>query len=320
MTERFEILPTRWGVLGALTGGLALAGLLAFVPEWRSYPLLQVSLLVASVWVFASLYYPLWLVIDRQARSFTLAGLFGTRFAGALDEVRQVTLIPEVRGVGRNRKKVFPVVLVAGGYTFEVSADTDYLGARRLSERLAGPLGARILDSGMGETIVRSAGTLQRRWVQSVPASGEALPPAPVRLKVLRQGGKLAVRLPGQHPLYWSLAILLALGATALPVFLLGSDLTGVLAVAGGMGLVVLLAAAWVLAPPVVEAAPGRLAVRYPLGLRDHVDLDGLEEIRLDLEHGGLLLIGDAQLVRLWSPLEEYEVDWLKQAIARAVA
>lgn len=267
---------------------------------WAFVPVVTAAIVFTVAW-------PLRLTV-RDGR-LTVKSPFGTSFEAPLTELARVQLHTEVRGYGKSRQRVYPVTLEGPAKTYEVDAPSDYLSARRLSETIGMMGNLEVLDSGMGELSRRSASSLAQRWVDTVPSRPWSEPPA--GLSARRGPGRLEVRLPGQHSFYWLLALLLAGGAGWLAYQVAGPAGTIV-------GVVLLAVAAMALAGPRLLVDRDRVSLRYALGLRESLSLQELQEIRFDPAYGGLLLLGDFHVIRVWSPLEDHQVTWLRQAIAWA--
>jgi hypothetical protein len=301
------VIRSEMSALAVAAGSLLTVAGIVFQWGVDAMPYAIVLGLVGLVWAMA---WPLTVEVERGR--FRLRSMFGTRFQVPLAEVQEITVTVEERGSGKNRYTVYPVRVSCRSQQHEMDACDEYLPARRLSESLAAMLAVPIVDCGMGQSVRRNPDELDRRWIDTVPCT--ELPGAPARLTLFSPPPHLLVRLPGHRPIYWFILLLASFVAGVIAYNL--SDSAHVTA---ATSIVVVILGLLVLAPPTVEAARNYLAIRYPFGLTDRIDLAELEEMRTDDALGGLLLVCDYRATRIWSPLEEHEVEWLKQAIAWSV-
>ncbi len=285
---------------------LGLAALLAVALFWCWYAVSEslflllpaLGLLVVAYTLLAA---PYRLVVDQGLRVLDTASLLGRRRLGRLDDVKGIVVRKEVRGSGKSRTIVHPVSIELGGPPAEVTAPTDYLTARRISEKLAKLLEVNITDSGTGEAEVRDYRTLDTRWVDKVQVPAALGPP----VGRVRQEGDVLV-LPRANPA--SLAVGLVLYLLMGFMLLVGLEAWAV---------------AWMALIPVVCAAlfyryvsaclfaPRLVTTKPPLAV------GALEEVRSDAH--GLYFISDDRVVIIYSALREDEAEWVKAALARSL-
>lgn len=310
MNKRTVVIRSKYAMVVNIVACVGLLGYAAFL--FGREPWMLAVALVVLLWSFYSLDWPLEAILaDGRLR---LKSPLRNSFDAPTSDIRRVTLNVEQRSYGKGDYRCYPVVIETDARNHEVQAPTDYLEARRLSETLGILAGAEVLDGGLGEATVRQPGALNQRWIDTIRR--QDLGPAPSRLHVRTTFRGMAIGLPPQHGFYWLLGFGVAGGAGyGAHVLSNGSVLFTAVTAAVLVSLTFM-----TLAGPTVVVGFDSLAIRYPMGLKEHVDLDDLAEIRLDPQYGGLLLVGDFSIVRLWSPLEDHEVDWLRQAIAQTVA
>lgn len=307
MSNRSIVVRSPWiAVLSITALGIPTAWLFYSVGAglyWGLVPAMGAAFLFAAYW-------PVRLTV--QEGRFTIKSPFGTCFEAPVTELLRVQLRTEVRGSGKSRQRVYPVTLESRDEVYEVDAPSDYLSARRLSESIGLMGNVEIVDAGMGEVSRRSANSLSQRWVDTVPLRPWSEPPC--TLSASRSPGRLEVRLPGQLSFYWLIAFLFVGGAGWLGYTAANHSLP----VGLGVGGILLVVAVMALSGPRLRVEGNNVSLRYPLGLRESLSLDDLQEIRFDPAYGGLLLLSDFQVIRVWSPLDDESVAWLRHAVAWA--
>lgn len=290
--------------------------------------------------VFTLSWIPYRLDFDRSTGRLYRVCLLGRKVVAEGAPARSISVRKVQRRSGKNGSKtVHPVQIVFERGRFEAGAPRNYLAARRLSEGLARMLEVNIQDSAMEDEKPheRDYRCLDRRFYQSAD-EGE-LGPAPGRLQILSPLPGLAVRLP-RRPAHGFLAIvtvivLVATGFAVAPFALeklVGSSFgAGFLPVkVGGLAIGLIILGILVRYGPaqlpncygetVVRASAGKLEVDYSVfGHRwtRKLEPERIEEIRPNRQR--LVLLGDAAVQEIESPMTPEEGDWVVRALKRAV-
>ncbi|GMU56410.1 MAG: hypothetical protein AMXMBFR33_55560 [Candidatus Xenobia bacterium] len=282
------------------------------------------------------------LIVDRQAKTFTLVSLRGPQAPLPLTDLEQVSIRCERRRAGENSSKtVYPVRLKMKANEIELDDPRSYLSARLTAERLARALEVDLRDEGMGQKVTRSYRELDTPWATMAPAPERALGPAPGRLAMRSGLPRMEIVLPREglgRPLVtvfaFGVALVVVTGALAFfipplrePVKL-GTMEPPVVLVAAAM--MTLFALPTVLAMlgrellaalgKVVEASREGLCVRtHLLGLswRKRFDLGKVEEVRIDAN--GMTVLDDRSVQKVYFPATEEEAAWLQGALELAV-